>query len=84
MAVRSHAAASQAAFHAMQWASIESDDPSARLRLLHQHRHTSAYPGDTGHFRQPGSIEAQGEIVGQLRDVGTAGAGVNKGKGSHR
>jgi hypothetical protein len=77
---RLHAMARQAVAHTAQRAAIDGNDRPARGGELDQRRNVAADPGDAGHLRLPGAVEAERHIVCHLRGAGAAGAGINQRK----
>ena len=62
----------QAILDTLQRTPIQRKNPPSRARLVDQCRHMPADPDDAGHFRQAAAIQAHGQGVGQLGDVGAA------------
>jgi hypothetical protein len=62
----------QAVFNALQRATIQRKNPPPRARFVDQRCHMPADTNDAGHFSETTAIQAHGQGVGQLGDVGAA------------
>lgn len=72
---------------ALEGTTVEHDDWSSAFRRAcggpHQRLHVAPQSGDAGHLGDQCTIHAKGEMVGQLRRAGAAGAGVDEWSGFH-
>ncbi|MNF81289.1 hypothetical protein D3C84_635540 [compost metagenome] len=82
MFVGLQAVLTQATGDTLQGAAVQRQNPASRAGQIDQRRHLPADPGDARHLRQAFTVEAQRDVVGQLRNVGATGAGVDQGQGS--
>ncbi|MNG26229.1 hypothetical protein D3C84_1111930 [compost metagenome] len=80
MHVGGYAVLVQAALHALQPAAVDGEDRPAAAGLADQGRYATANPGDAGHLGQAFAVQANRQGVGQLRDVRTAGTGIDQRK----
>ena len=62
----------EAVFNTLQWTAIQRKNPPSRARFVDQRRHMPANTNDAGHFSETSAIQAHGQGVGQLGDVGAA------------
>lgn len=82
MQVWSEPMADQGVATAVQWASVDNHDGAALASSLlcsaDQRRHVSAEPGDAGHLRFTRVVQANREVVGELRRAGAPRTGVEE------
>ncbi|MCY1554250.1 hypothetical protein D9M68_908110 [compost metagenome] len=74
MGVGVDAVLGQAGFDAVQGAAVDGKNRPPGAGFVHQRLDMSADSGNAGHFRQAGTIQANGKRIRQLRHVGAARA----------
>lgn len=67
----------QTVFDAMQVTAVQSNDVATGLRFFNKRVNATANTGYAGHFRALLAVKVERDLISQLCNIGTAGAGVN-------